>query len=65
MRKDKQSKQSPFMTSKEAMEYLCVGRTTLYKWAQQGIITVYKIGNANRYKRAELDAAIKPVKPLL
>jgi excisionase family DNA binding protein len=64
METQKQTQVSPWLTTKEAQVYLNVGRTTLYKWAQKGIIKVYKIGSFNRFKRSELDEALKPVKPL-
>ncbi|MCT4604172.1 MAG: helix-turn-helix domain-containing protein [Marinifilum sp.] len=57
--------QSPYFTMKQAQEYLCVERGTIYKWARLGIITIYKIGGATRLKRSELDKALKPVKTII
>lgn len=57
--------ESPYLTMKQAQAYLSVERGTLYKWAKLGIITIYKIGGAIRFKRSEIDSALQPVKPLL
>lgn len=57
--------ESPYMNTAETLDYLRICRKTLYNWIGQGIITVYKIGNANRFKRSELDDALRPVKPIV
>ncbi|WP_421921163.1 helix-turn-helix domain-containing protein [Marinifilum sp.] len=56
--------ESPYLNTAEALSYLKVCRKTLHNWIGKGIITAYKIGNTNRFKRTELDAALRPVKPL-
>jgi excisionase family DNA binding protein len=57
--------ESPYLNTAETLEYLRICRKTLYNWIGQGIITAYKIGNTNRFKRTELDDALRPIKPLL
>lgn len=57
--------ESPYLTTAETLDYLRICRKTLYNWIEKGIITVYKIGNTNRFKRSELDAALRPVKPIV
>lgn len=54
-----------WLTEEQAQEYLQVSRSTLYRWQQQGSLTVYKFGGSKlrRYKRADLDALAEPVTP--
>ncbi len=44
----------------EAAAYLKVSRDTIYRWARQGKLTLYKLGGLTRLKRSELEALIVP-----
>jgi len=57
--------ESPYLNTTETMNYLKICRKTLHNWIGKGIITAYKIGNTNRFKRSELDAALRPIKPIV
>ena len=44
----------------EAADYLRVSRDTIYRWAREGRLTLYKLGKLTRLKRSELDKLIAP-----
>jgi excisionase family DNA binding protein len=48
-----------WLTAKEVSEYLKVSLATVYRWTSEGILTKYKAGRTSRYKRAEVDEAMK------
>jgi len=50
-----------FMTFGEAMRYLHVSRSTLYRFMWSGRLTGYKVGSRYRFYRADLDACVKVV----
>lgn len=53
-----------WLTEEQAQEYLQVSRSTLYRWQQQGRLTVYKFGDKlRRYKREDLDRLGEPIAP--
>jgi excisionase family DNA binding protein len=52
-----------WLTEKEAQDYLKVSRSTLYRWQQDGRLTVYRFGRQRRYRRADLDALAEPIAP--
>lgn len=54
-----QPKQEPFITAKEAAEYLGVSPITLHGWKSKGIVPSHRINTRIRYKISELDAAMK------
>ncbi len=39
----------------EAAAYVGVSRTTIYKWAKQGKLTLHKVGKVSRVKKDDLD----------
>ena len=43
-----------YLTRKSASCFLNVSLTTINQWQKQGIITRYKLGNKNFYKKSEL-----------
>lgn len=45
-----------FLTIREASEYLRVKGSTLYAWAERGVIPCYKFGRLVRFKKAEIEA---------
>jgi len=49
-----------WLTVAEAADYLRVSRDTIYRWARQGKLTLYKLGKLTRLKRSELDDLIIP-----
>jgi hypothetical protein len=51
-------KEDEYLTRKSASRFLNVSLTTINQWQKQGIITRYKLGNKNFYKKSELEATI-------
>lgn len=50
-----------WLTVAEAAEYLRVSRDTIYRWAKQGKLVLYKVaGTATRVRRSDLDALAQP-----
>ena len=49
-----------WLTVAEAADYLRVSRDTIYRWAREGRLTLYKLGSLTRLKRSELDSLIVP-----
>ena len=47
------------LTIKEVAEYLQVTERTLYRLAQQRMIPAFKVGNAWRFRREDLDRWIE------
>jgi excisionase family DNA binding protein len=44
------------MSIREVAEFLQLNQTTVYAWAQQGILPGYKLGRTWRFRPSELDA---------
>jgi len=44
-----------WFTIKEATNYLSISEPTLYRWMRQGKVTFYKVGDATRFKKKDLD----------
>ena len=42
------------MTAKEAAAYLRVGRVTVWRWCQQGLIPAFRVGRTWRIRHSEL-----------
>jgi len=51
--------ESEWMTVEEVAQYLKVSKTTVYRWTGEGRLKKYKAGRFNRYKKSEVDAAMK------
>lgn len=50
-----------WLTVPEAADYLRISRDTIYRWAKQGKLPLYKVGGtATRVSRSDLDALIQP-----
>lgn len=52
-----------WLTLEELAEYLKMGRTKLYRMAQEALIPASKIGNQWRFDREEIDAWMKCQRP--
>lgn len=48
-----------FMTAKQACQYLQIGYSTLRLLVKQGEIPGHKIGNRWRFRRSDLDQALR------
>jgi len=48
-----------WMTAKEVAEHLKVSLATVYRWTDEGRLTKYQAGRVTRYKRDEVDEALK------
>lgn len=57
-------KQSKWLTIDELAEYLKLGRTKLYRLAQEGDIPASKVGNQWRFDRNEIDEWMKRQRPV-
>ena len=53
-----------WLTIEELAEYLKMGRTKLYRMAQEGDIPASKIGNQWRFDREEIDQWMKSQRPV-
>lgn len=49
-----------WLTVAEAANYLKVSRDTIYRWAREGKLALYKLGKLTRLKKSELEALIAP-----
>jgi excisionase family DNA binding protein len=52
-----------WLTIEELAEYLKMGRTKLYRMAQEGDIPASKVGNQWRFEREEIDQWMKSQRP--
>ncbi len=53
-----------WLTVAEAAAYLRLSRDTIYRWARQGKLRLYKIaGTATRVRKSGLDALAQPQPP--
>jgi len=48
--------QEQLMDIKEVANYLRVKESTVYTWAQEGILPAFRLGRLWRFRRAEIDA---------
>ena len=56
--------QTKWLTIEELAEYLKMGRTKLYRMAQEGDIPASKVGNQSRFDREEIDQWMKSQRPV-
>ena len=49
----------PYMTTKEVAEYFQLNIHTIHKLRKAGKLPTVKIGGSYRYKRADIDGAIR------
>lgn len=54
--------ESKLLTRTQTAEMLGVSIVTLWSWTKKGIVPGYRIGNQIRYKRTEIELALKKVK---
>lgn len=50
------------ITRQELAEWLKIDLSTIHNWKKRGKITAYSIGNRVYFKRAEIEAAMQPLK---
>ena len=50
---------TPLMTSREAMRYLNVSRTTLWRLTRDGMLPAYRIGGDLRFKMADIQGFLE------
>ncbi len=53
--------EDPLLTFKEAMAYLRVSRSTLYRLIWSGQLTGHKVGSTWRFKRSDVVASLRAV----
>ena len=58
------AKQEEWITITEAAKRLGLSRSTLYRWAEDGILPIYKIGKLSRIKVEVVDCLVKEAQPL-
>lgn len=59
-KEDKQNKGLPKMlTTKEVMQVLKIGRTTLYRYMERGKLKAYRFGRDPRFKEEDIKAFIE------
>lgn len=51
-----------YMTRQEVADLLQVDLSTVHNWTKAGKLTRHAIGNRVYYKRAEVEAALQPIK---
>ncbi|QTD37093.1 helix-turn-helix domain-containing protein [Polaribacter batillariae] len=54
-------KQPEYLTRKEVANILKVSLVTLSDWNKKGVLKPYRLGNLIRYKREEIDQALKVI----
>ncbi len=56
-----------WLTVDEAMKYLRVSRSTLYRWCDEGRLRFYELesGGGRRFNREDLDKMLRPGEPTL
>ena len=54
--------QQKLMTLPEVAEYLRIGQRTAYGWAKSGKLPGFKIGNAWRFDRSDMDKWVEEQK---
>lgn len=56
---EKEAPEKEVFTTKEAMRYLGVSRSTLQRWRKDGTIPFRKINGSIRYTRTDLDKVLE------
>ena len=52
-----------FMTTQEVIQCFRISKITLFKMVKEGRIRAFKVGNAYRFKKAELEEDLRVSKP--
>jgi len=64
LKADFQPKQpTEYMTRNEVRDLLNVDLSTVHNWTKRGKLKAYGLGGRLYYKRAEVEEAIKPLRP--
>jgi excisionase family DNA binding protein len=50
-----------WLTVSEACSYLRVTRATLYRWARDGKVRLFKISRGTRVRRSDVESLLEPV----
>ena len=50
-----------YLTRNEVKDFFRVDMSTIHNWTKRGKLKAYGIGNRIYYKRAEIEASIKPI----
>ena len=56
------AKNDCLLSRKQAANYLVISLVTLSEWTKQGIIPSYRVSTSIRYKKEELENALKSVR---
>jgi len=59
---DKEAQEDRFLTLQEVAELLKIKERTIYQWAQLGKIPCFKLGNAWRFDRDDIEVWIEEQK---
>lgn len=59
---DSESQEDRFLTLQEVSELLKIKERTIYQWVQQGKIPGFKLGNAWRFDRDDIEVWIEEQK---
>ena len=51
----------PWLSIKEACEYLGISQPTIFRWMKKGIVSFYKVGGSTRFSQVGLDATIEKI----
>lgn len=54
-----EQQEDPVLTIKDVAKYLSVHTSTVYRYAQQGVIPAFKIGSDWRFSRKHIDQWIE------
>jgi excisionase family DNA binding protein len=54
-------KSDELLTRKDAAKYLGISLTTLWQWTNDGIVTGHRIAARVRYKKSELEQALRQI----
>jgi excisionase family DNA binding protein len=49
------------LSRKQAADFLNISLTTLWSWSKSGIVESHRINRSIRYKKSELDQALKTI----
>ena len=62
VQKSNPTQHDDWITRKQAITMLGVSAPTIINWSKSGIIPCYRIGSLIRYKRSEIDEALKQMR---
>ena len=59
-----QQEHQEYLTRRETAKLLSISLVTLNEWSKKGILQSYRIGGRVRYKKSEIDHALREVRNL-